>query len=67
MLQIDEREVDEDLKLVLQVLTFLQNAVEGHYLDLQNYFRTQFNSRTNYDLTVAITDLFKTYYYEGYQ
>ncbi|CAD8168125.1 unnamed protein product [Paramecium pentaurelia] len=65
LLQIDYNEFQEDLSLVLEVLTFLQNAVEGHYRKLQNYFREQTNSKNNYDLTNAITDLFKTYYYDG--
>lgn len=39
MLSIDEAEFGEDLKLMNQVLQFLQNSVEGHYLNLQNYLR----------------------------
>lgn len=34
MLTIDEKEVEEDLILVNQILQFIQNSVEGHYLVL---------------------------------
>ena len=34
MLSIDEKEVEDDLLLVNQILKFIQNSVEGHYLDL---------------------------------
>ena len=47
-----------------EILTFLQNSVEGHYLDMQNYLRHQINSRSNFDLVNLIAELFKTYYYE---
>lgn len=43
----------------------MQNAVEGHFLPLQDYLRYQTNSRNNYDLIIAVTELFKTYYYDG--
>jgi len=28
-----------NIKLLDNVLAFIQNSVEGHYLDLQNYYR----------------------------
>ncbi|EAR98945.2 MIR domain protein (macronuclear) [Tetrahymena thermophila SB210] len=66
---VDEQEFsfdnDIEVKLLDDVLTFLQLSCEGHYLDLQNYLRQQSNSRNNFDMINAVVDLLKTYYYEA--
>ena len=54
---------EQDMIILHNVLQFLQFCVEGHYLDLQNYFRHQLNSRNNYDMISAVADLLRSYYY----
>lgn len=48
-------------KLLENTLRLLQLFTEGHYLDLQNYIRYQANSRNNYDLVAAVTELLRSY------
>jgi len=43
------------------ILRLLQLFTEGHYTDLQNYIRTQTNSRNNYDMVSDVTDLLRSY------
>jgi hypothetical protein len=43
----------------------MQLCVEGHYLDLQNYFHQQTNSRNNYDMINIVADLLRAYYYDA--
>ena len=54
---------EQDVSILYNVLKFLQNCVEGHYLDLQKYFRLQTNSRNNYDMISSVADLLRSYYY----
>lgn len=54
----------EEEKLMNIILKFLQNCVEGHYLELQNYLRQQTSSRNSYNMINLVTDLLKAYYYE---
>lgn len=45
-----------------KLLRLLQLFTEGHFLDLQNYLRHQTNSRNQYNIVEAVTELLKTYY-----
>jgi len=49
------------------ILRLLQLFTEGHYTDLQNYIRTQTNSRNNYDMISDVTDLLRSYLNHMYQ
>lgn len=60
----EQKQSQEDEKVMNQVLKFLQNCVEGHYLDLQNYIRQQTNSRNSYNMINLVADLLRVYYYE---
>ena len=51
-------------EIVLQILNFVQCCVEGHYSNLQNYFREQHNTRNSIDLVNTIADLLKSYYFD---
>lgn len=48
-------------ELLENTLRLLQLFTEGHYLDLQNYIRYQSNSRNNYDMVGAVTELLRSY------
>ncbi|CAD8132784.1 unnamed protein product [Paramecium pentaurelia] len=62
---IQEMQQQQELELLLnQVLKFLQNCCEGHYLDLQNYIRQQSNSRNSYNMINQVAELLLTYYYK---
>ncbi|CAD8103545.1 unnamed protein product [Paramecium sonneborni] len=62
---IQELQQQQELELLLtQVLRFLQNCCEGHYLDLQNYIRQQTNSRNSYNMINQVAELLLTYYYK---
>ncbi|CAD8068825.1 unnamed protein product [Paramecium sonneborni] len=62
---IQELKQQQELELLLtQVLKFLQNCCEGHYLDLQNYIRQQTNSRNSYNMINQVAELLLTYYYK---
>lgn len=45
---------EEQCKLILR---FIQLCTEGHYLELQNYFRKQVNSKKNYNILKLLIDL----------
>jgi inositol 1,4,5-triphosphate receptor type 1 len=56
---------EQEILILYNVLKFLQNCVEGHYLDLQDYFRHQYQSRNNYDMVSSVADLLRAYYYNS--
>ncbi|KRW98864.1 MIR motif [Pseudocohnilembus persalinus] len=53
---------EQDITILGEILNFLQNCVENHNLDLQNYLRNQWNHRNKYDMVNAVADLLRTYY-----
>lgn len=66
---MNEEDADElatstsnDVVILENVLRFMMLSVEGHYLELQNYWQHQKLSRNNYDMINAVADLLKTYY-----
>ncbi|CAD8059333.1 unnamed protein product [Paramecium primaurelia] len=62
---LQELKQQQDLELLLtQVLKFLQNCCEGHYLDLQNYIRQQTNSRNSFNMINQVAELLLSYYYK---
>lgn len=70
--EIDIDQDDEDLLSHMQnvnildnFLLFIQSCMEGHYMSMQNYFRYQFKSRTNYDIVIEVADLFRAYYFDA--
>lgn len=48
-------------KILENTLRLLQLFTEGHFDDLQNYIRFQSNSRNNYDMVSAVTELLRSY------
>ncbi|KRX08878.1 MIR motif [Pseudocohnilembus persalinus] len=60
-----EEEEKHHLELLQNILSFLQQSVEGHYLPLQKYFKEQTNSINNYDIIFAIIDLIRVFYYDA--
>ncbi|CAD8131502.1 unnamed protein product [Paramecium pentaurelia] len=57
----DQEEVEIQKKIVNCILKFFQNCTEGHYQNMQNYIRYQYNSRASKDLINLVADLFKNY------
>ncbi|KAL4438400.1 hypothetical protein ABPG74_009439 [Tetrahymena malaccensis] len=57
----------QDIIILDCVLDFLSLAVAGHYTEMQDYIREQFNLRNKYDMVQNVADLLKAYYNEGGQ
>ncbi|EGR27735.1 MIR domain protein [Ichthyophthirius multifiliis] len=55
----------QDMVILENILEFLKQCVEGHYLEMQNYIRDQFNLRQKHDMISYLADLLKAYYFEG--
>lgn len=48
--------------IITNILRFLQLFAEGHYLELQNYMRSQTQNYHNYDLIGDIIELLSHYF-----